>query len=304
MKLLFLTRSLDPALQRLVEWVVEGLRAGGDEVDLLDAAPWIPMATDKGSDRETTRELQRRAKGYDLVHAWNWRCAWACGSALRNEPWVYSALTRPKTTHPELLDRLCRARMGFCANSVIHKDLDAAFCTPIRHVPLGVPDLPEISREQARETLGIPLEDPVVMAEPEAEDLDWVRDAVTSCRDRVPAIRLSLGPENRSTRIAAANIVLVADRRSGTSALALEAMARGAVPLVRDSNGLEELIDERVNGYRFIEDHEMADTLAAAFQLPLKLESMAGSARAKAADELSLDRTLERYRKVYLDSLR
>jgi len=31
---------------------------------------------------------------------------------------------------------------------------------------------------------------------------------------------------------------------------------------------------------------------------------MAGSARAKAADELSLDRTLERYRKVYLDSLR
>ncbi|MBS1704857.1 MAG: glycosyltransferase [Armatimonadetes bacterium] len=289
MNVLFLHRASKSSQRTWVRWLAAGLESIGHHIEILDADDWMPMPTGKQVDKGVSARLIAEAKDFDAVHAFGYRAAWACAEAFRHKfPWVYTAHDMPKTTNHELIDRLGLATMGLCVSKAIYKKLDEAWCTPIKTQRPVVQPFDQLDREAIRKEAGLLPEDMLVVIDEGFDDegnrldLDALQRKIQA---RVPSARLMsiLGKEVccSSKMVTAADLTVSTDPRAGTSCLALEGLTAGTPALVRDQAGCEDVIDEHVTGFRFVNDSELADTIASALQAPLTLESMGTAARVR-----------------------
>jgi hypothetical protein len=281
----------------------------GHGVDyVLDNAPWIPDKTGYWADRETSRRLRQAARGFDLVHAWGYRAAWACAEAFYvRSPWVYSVFEPPKTTDPELVDRLNTARLGLVATQAARRPLDLADTLNLRHIVPGAP-LPETNLERgvARGLLGLPEQGLLVFSEgPFTEEgglpplvgkfpTDRARLLVSGSGPLTlrasPGVTLREWLPDPAVAIGASDLVVVTGRRLGFSVLAAQAMAMGRPVLLRAGQGLEEMGEPGVHALFFERDEDLIPAVEQAIDAPIRREAIAETARQWAVSRFGFDR--------------
>jgi glycosyltransferase involved in cell wall biosynthesis len=278
---------------------VQALRDAEHDVVDLEASSWIPNATDRATSKEVSAKLRKAAEGFDLVHAWGYRCAWACAEAFgAKRAWVVSLHDFPTTLHPDLIDRLNLARRVLCSSDALRARLDEAWTLHLSTVHPAVLARDTESVEAARYSLGLDPEVPLVVAGGRpgtARGLDALVAAFDRVRQRFPEARLALiGGEHPgadyapgyvfdvSPWLAAASVCVVPTRLASTSLLGLEAMAMGRPVLFREAGGLPELVVERTSGFLFLDDDSLGDHLGSLLQMPLTLESVGAAARVRA----------------------
>lgn len=269
---------------------------------VIDDASWIPNETGFQADKAVTKRLKEDAKGFDLVLAVDYRAAWACAEAFYlRRPWAYLAWGMPKTTLPELVDRLCSARLGWCPSYAVKSALEAADCVhletmlPPVAVPEGVPD-----RAAARAALGLPEETPIFLGlgrfVPDHGFDDLVAgfgevalhrpDAVLAlvgegsaprADDHRVLVRSEWDPERRWLWLAAADLLVVPSRRAGFSLVAAQAALLGTATALRRAGGLEEQLGPE-GAWRFSDRSDMPGVLLEALSHDVSTRAKADGA--------------------------
>jgi glycosyltransferase involved in cell wall biosynthesis len=311
----------------LARWLADLRRPLADQgVELVvDDATWIPDATGGLRDREVSRRLREDSKGFDVVHAAEYRAAWACAEAFGiRRPWIYTAYRLPKTTHPDFIDRLLSARRGHCVSRAVYDCLDAEDVVNLETMPPAA-TVPEADRAAARTALGVGEEEPAVVAmgrfEPDT-GLDCLGPAMEEVWREHPQARLFLlgegpaPPEPGDPRasvlrtwvdepaewLAGADLVVVPYRRAGWSRLAVEAMSLGVPVLLRASGGLTEIGVSEVSAWHFAGDEKLGPFLSELLAAPLRRESAGLAGRAWVADRLSVERNAKRLAGMYREA--
>lgn len=334
MKLLFLIRQTSGGLARHCQDLADSLRAMDVQVEVCEASDWIPDATGKSIDRMTSETLRAKASNSDIVHAFGYRVAWACAEAFGSkEAWVYSAYDLPKTTHPELIDRLERAQFGVASCEAVRRSLRESLLDDVRVVTPGVRDLAATkTRDLMRAELGISESAPLVgafgrfVAERgfgsllDSMETLWARqpdshlllsgegpereafEAQRSALSRSDQVTLRPWLDSAPDFIEACDLIVVPSKRQGFSMLAAESMRLGQTVLLRRTGGLPELVDERVSGFLFETDSDLGDTAAGLLQSPLTLGVVGNAARVRAEDRFdptyAAEQVLEGYREL------
>ncbi len=165
-RVLFLRRQRIGGIATYTEVLRHSLKAEGIDVVIDDAESWIPNETGWKADRQVSKALHEAAKGFDVVHAFGYRSAWACSEAFYlKKPWLYTAYDMPKTTVGPLIDRLNASRVGICVSRAVKKPLEEAETLNLEVVVPGV-YVPEfrLETQEARVKLGLDPESPVVLA--------------------------------------------------------------------------------------------------------------------------------------------
>ncbi|MCW5937685.1 MAG: glycosyltransferase family 4 protein [Fimbriimonadaceae bacterium] len=311
-----LTDSLPPALeQHGVEFVVD------------DAEAWIPDKTGPKVDKEVTRQMRAALRGFDLVHAFAYRPAWACAEAFYvRQPWLYTAYDLPRTTHPDLVDRLNAARVGLCSSRAVRDALDAADTLHLQVVAPGVrgPSTP-VTREEARQRLGLPLDVPVVGAVgrfiPDRGFDSLVRAMPLVWRER-PEVQLVLSGEGPSppkaedprirlcppfpdvyAALPAFDLLVVPSVRAGFSLVAVEAMSCAVPVLARNISGLAAVGMPGASLLVFADDDSLPPSICEALGSPERSASVGNAGRALAQDTYSLERHARALARVYREVL-
>ncbi len=327
MRVLGLVRQPVGSAATLSEALVEPLWDAGVELVVDQAEPWIPDATGPRVDREVSKALKAAAKGFDLVHAFGYRSAWACSEAFYLRfPWVFSALDLPKTTHPELVDRLNSGRRGLCPSRAVREVLDRADALNLEIVvpgvrpPEGLPD-----QAGARAALGWPDGGWVVgglgRGVPE-RGLGSLVASMGRLWDEDPGARLELsvaGPvrpasEDPRVRVSgpaadrwaflrAVDLLVVPSPRAGFSLAAAEAMALGTPVLLLDGGGLSEMGTPGASVFVFRDEAALGGALAELRGQELRLEAAGNAGRVQAAERFGLDRFARDLVRVYRDVL-
>ena len=93
MRVLLLTRQEWGGMRTWAQTLERVLPQGGVQARHVDASAWMPAATGEPHDRRVTRDLRSLAADHDLVHAFGYRCAWACAEAFGGSEFCAMALT-------------------------------------------------------------------------------------------------------------------------------------------------------------------------------------------------------------------
>lgn len=330
-RVLSLRRQRLGGMATLSSALSQALESHGIDMVVDDADTWIPDKTGFGTDRQVSKLVREAAKGFDLVHAWGYRTAWACSEAFGlGFPWVYTAYDWPKTTSSQVIDRLNTARAGLIPTRTLKNHLDEHDALNLELIDPGVaPQHIVETKEEARRMFGLPENRPLVAAVAKFDKdagFDAVVGAVNALADERPDIALALaghGPDadlvermHDGDRIfvvpgtidvpkllRAADLLVVAKRRAAFSMVALEAMAVGTPVCLRRIGGLPDLGVEDLSVALFDNDDELFGTVASLFNAPHYLESLADSARTRASDWYGIDESAYRHSRLYKEVL-
>lgn len=332
MKVLLLHRQPFGGLANYVTSLAGGLAKHDVKATVLDATRLIPNETGAKPDKTVSAWLKDTASGFDLVHAFGYRPAWACAEAFGyDEAWVYTAFDMPKTTHSMLIDRLNRSQAGICASNAILRELDKALALDLSVVYPGVETERDAAptRDEAREALGLPKEALMVGAMGRWEIESGFRSLIDSmCQVTAEhgTAHLAIAgagveegelrhraeglpePEcvhfmgtlgDPRTFLAALDLLVVPCTRGGASMAAIEAMAESVPVLLRNVGGLSELILEDVSGYLFDSDEQLGTRIAEMLSMPLTLESTGRAGRLRVMERFTLEQSARSVVELY-----
>ncbi|MBS1707821.1 MAG: glycosyltransferase family 4 protein [Armatimonadetes bacterium] len=331
-RVLSLRRQRLGGMATLSTALAAALEPHGVEMVVDDAADWIPDKTGFGVDRQVSKLVRDAAKGFDLVHAWGYRTAWACSEAFGlGFPWVYSAYDWPKTTSTQLIDRLNTARAGLCPTRATKNHLEDADTLNLELIDPGVaPKNFETTKEEARRKLDLPADRPLAAVIAKCDKDSGVEAAVAAIdelsRDRPDCglVLAGVGPDAEVVQrhhdgervwslegyvdvpmvLRAVDLLVVTKRRAAFSMVALEAMAVGTPVLLRRVGGLPDMGVEDLSVALFDRDEDLAGVIGGLFNAPHFLESLADSARTRAADWYGIDESAYRHARLYKEILR
>lgn len=329
MRVLALRRQKFGAARTILDALSQALLAESIDLVVDDADEWIPDQTGFTLDRATSKAVKKAAQGFDLVHAWGYRAAWACSEAFYVRfPWVYTAYDMPKTTHIDLIDRLNASHRGICSSHSVKAALDEADTLNLEVLVPGVPlvdkDDPHMDRHEARARIGVREDALLVLGLGNFtvdRALDVLADQFEPVRTALPSARLLLsgaGPnpppihqEGIDVRgpqasvwpmICAADLVVVPSRRAGFSLVAAEAMLAGIPVLFRKTGGLNDMAEDGINGFFFESDSDLASSIIGALESDLTRESVARAGQLRSQARFGFDRfvreTAHLYREV------
>ncbi|MBS1723272.1 MAG: glycosyltransferase family 4 protein [Armatimonadetes bacterium] len=327
LRVLILRRQAFGAAQTLLDALATGLVEEGIDAVVDDAESWIPNKTGWSVDKGVSKAVKQAARGFDVVHAWGYRAAWACAEAFYvRSPWLYTAYEMPRTTQSELVDRLNSAHRGLCPTTAVKQELEAVDALNLEVVTPGVPlpmdpTLPQMPRLAARQQLDI-RDDVKLIAglgrfEPD-KGFDDLAGAFERLRQRVPSARLLLSgtgsqpppihQEGMDVRgplpsvwpaLCAADLVVVPGRRNGFSLVGAEAMWAGAPVLFRESGGHMDMADEGSTGFFFKDDYDLADKIEQALELESTRNSVAYAGQLRAQARFQMARFCKDMARVY-----
>lgn len=331
MRVLFLLREPSPGMRRYAANLKSALIERGITVESHEASSWMPAATGPQVDEEVTPMLRDVGSSFDLVHAWGYRTAWACGACYGDrEAWVYGAYALPKSTHRFLIGHLNSAQAGICASRAIFRAIDEALGIDLEVVYPGIPPVsPEISRDESREALRIDEDTLAIggIGRFEAEkSFSTLISAFAKLKAGMENARLflagkgaeetvlreqisELGLEGQATFfgwqddplawMAAMDILCLPSKRIGFSSTAVEAMALGVPVLARHTGAIHEIIDPDVTGFLSKDDESFAETLVEIADLPLTLETVGRAGKIRSLDQFTIDRAADRHAEIY-----
>jgi len=333
LRVLFLRRQSIGGIATASEVLARELEKLEIEVVIDDAADWIPNQTGFTVDRRVSKLVKKAAQGFDLVHAWGYRAAWAASEAFYLRfPWVFTAYDIPKTTNSQLIDRLNAARTGFCSSRAVKLALEAADTINLETILPGIPETPAIAdRTDARQRLALPSQGQIVLGfgrmvpERGFDALLKAMSTVWSHHGDAHLVLLGDGPEHRRieerargegarvsvvSRVvdkwiwyAAADLVVVPSRRAGFSMVAAEAMAAGRAVLTRRTGGLPEMGSEDVTIAHFYDDEDLGDRISALLEQPELLNTMGYAGQVRMEDRYDCREAARRHSTVYRDLL-
>ncbi len=284
MRVLFLRRQRFGGIATYTQLLAQALDREGIEAVVDETDDWIPNETGHAIDRDVSRKVLAAKRGFDLVHAFGFRTAWACSAAFGREPWVYTAHDMPKTVHPQFIERLNYARAGVCSSNAVKYVLENAKTTKLHLVHPGIPrDRRVLDKKESRAMLGAD-DDAFLLAvagrfctEHSIETAIYVADALpyftrlivtgqgeleqhlrSIARERVT---ISTDPFSQQTALSAADVVLVPSTTAGFSMTAIEAMLQGTPVAFRRTGGLTEIAEDHRTGFYFETDEELLDLL-------------------------------------------
>ncbi len=319
-RVLFIRRQRQGGLASLSTNVAKALEAWGVEAVIDDADEHIPNETNWLANRAVKKWMTDAVKGFDVVHAWGYRSAWACSDVLYvRSPWVYTVNDYPKTVASPLIDRLNAARCGICSSRAVQETLQAAEAMNVQYIPAGVSVMPELDRDAVRAELGIPPDALVVLFlgrnTPEhgvAELVEAFPEVVASVRSAVLLAVTDENPLDRPfviwrpsldprTAYAAADLVLVPGENRGTSMVMLEAMAAKKCVLARRSPALSEYGMEGASLSMYGDDERLAPRIIQLLWEPDLRQSLGYSAHVWVHEQATIDETARRYAQLYRD---
>ncbi|MBI5708415.1 MAG: glycosyltransferase family 4 protein [Armatimonadetes bacterium] len=340
MKVALLHRQPFGGIATYVSLLAAELAKHDIQATIIEASIRIPAETGLRVDKGVSAWLKEAVGEADLVHAFGYRPAWACGEAFGfDEAWVYTAFDIPKTTHPQLIDRLNRSQCGTCASNAIWRSLDNSFAMDLSIVYPGVVTDREtaLTKQEARAQLGIPESALLVGGMGRWEvgcGLRELIDSMVHVQAAHPEARLAIagqGPEegelrhriegladpervhllghvpDATTFLSALDLFVAPKARAGTSMGVLEAMAEGVPVLVRGVDGLPELIIEDVSGFVFDSDEALGARITELLSMEMTLETVGRAGRLRALERFTIEQSaqsiVEMYRTVTQDLL-
>ncbi len=320
MRILILRRQNAGSQKSLPDALCKELDKEGIEV-VVDDADWIPNATGHNIDREISKLVKQAVQGFDVIHAWGYRAAWACSQALYlHRPWIYTAYDIPKTTHSEFIDRLNAAHRGLCSSMTVRQVLDQADTLNLEVITPGVivPERFETeipTKEEARATLGLPVDQQIVFSA--------ARNLPQRCLHEVvnlaPAVnslvvvagwgdpiifeeKLNLKVlgylDDLWLYILSADLVIVPSNEAGFSLFGAESMWMGTPVLFKKSGGLIDMAEEGMNGF-FYEEGQLVQRVNEVLQLELTRESAARSGQLRAQGRYKFSRFASDISRIY-----
>ncbi|HZH98334.1 MAG TPA: glycosyltransferase family 4 protein [Fimbriimonadaceae bacterium] len=333
MRVLLLRRQPFGGIARFTESLVKALDRHGIGAVAHDVTDWIPSSTHPSENKGPMKELRRMGQGFDLVHAFGYRTAWACAEAFgTKEAWIYTAFDLPKTGHPELVERLNRGAAGLCVCRRILHELDRLNISDLEVCVPGVePPAVVYDKSLAREAFDIPTDAKVIFAmgrwidEKRLTKLLDSMDDVWAANPETNLLIAGEGPDDKRLRrnqeyvlypeqvrilgrvtrpeqyLAASDLLVNLSSRSGFSMAAVEAMYAGTPVALADAGGLPEMIEDEKTGFLLREDSGFSSQLASILSLPFTLEAVAAVAKSHAAEQFALDRAAESIARVYRD---
>ena len=328
MRVLALRRQKFGAAKSILDALPRALEEEGIELVVDDADTWIPDQTGFTNDRETSKAVKRAAQGFDLVHAWGYRAAWACSEAFYVRfPWIYTAYDMPKTRNSELIDRLNATHRAVCSGHAVKSALDEVDTLSLEIVVPGVPPPQdgesEMSREEARSRIGIRDDAFLIVAMGNFVPDRAFGSLIDSYQDilsKLPNARLYVsgsgpnpppihqdGIEVRGPQssvwppLCAADLVVVPSLRAGFSLLGAEAMWAGVPVLFRRTGGLVDMADDGINGFFFDSDESLADKVVEAYESDLTRDSVARSGQLRAQARFKFERYAREMAHIYRD---
>ncbi|MFN8221242.1 MAG: glycosyltransferase family 4 protein [Fimbriimonadales bacterium] len=332
MRALLLTRQLRPSWASYVDRLAVMMTRFGVQATVEDATSWIPNETGPRVDREVSIHLKRVAEDYDVVHAFGYRAAWACAEAFGSqEAWLFSAIDFPKTTHPQLVERLNKAQRAFCVSEAVRIPLATAGVELARVYRPGVrPPLDLVDRDTARVPFDIPETAQVVaglgrmVPERGFMKLMLAMEEVWRADPEVYLLLAGTGPEEEAIRAhrwemsqpdkvravgpvsapwdtyRAADLVVVPSGSTSFSFVAAEAMAAKRPVLVRDEAGLREMVEPHLSGFTFADDSVLASQILEALSMPYTMDAVAQGAEARYHERFDLEKNADALAAVHL----
>ncbi|MCH7903625.1 MAG: glycosyltransferase family 4 protein [Armatimonadetes bacterium] len=282
MRVLILRRQEFGGIATYTNLLADALHDEDVEAVVDDADDWIPNKTGWRVDREVGKVLKAAARGFDIVHAFGYRTAWACSAAFYvSEPWVYTAYDMPRTTHVELVKRLNTARIGLCSSHAVRNKLAEAFALNLEVIPPGIrANTRVLDRQESRGMYGVSDDEILIVAAGrfvEERGFESLIAAVHSLPKNFRLILSGQGPledslvaaaGDRATvthelfsqqvAMAAADLVVVPSTRAGFSYTALEAMHQGVPVLLKGTGGLPEMYGKESESAVYSEDSDLA----------------------------------------------
>lgn len=309
MRILFLRRDPSPELRRWSDELAAAVSSLGYQARVVDADDWMPRETDPSANRNTNDDLADLASGFDVVHAFGFRTAWACAELFADrEVWLYSAFDLPKTTNPKLIGRLNLAQTGLCASRAIEAVLQEAGAEGLEiHAP-GVDPEPGSLRDRTsvRLELGVPedvflvgTEDPEIAEAAHGRDLAMVVYGAIRAEEWPMNV---MGVQSRSRPrelYGACDLWLCAGRGKGFSLTALDAMAMSTPILARHEGGYLDIVSEDVTGQFFFDDAFLGDTLSVLADMQITREAYGQAGRVRVQEQFSIERCAQRLGDVY-----
>lgn len=316
MRVLFLTRQRKGNAASVCQTLADALDEFDVEAVIDDASSWIPDKTGWLVDRGVSKKVMDAARGFDIVHAWGYRTAWACSEAFYvRRPWVYTQLDPPRTTHPQLIDRLNAARLGFCSCRLIREQLSKVDTLHLRSLAAPVAAPPSYSKLDERRRLGIEVESKVILASGAwgAEGgLQEAIDAVVELQTMIPEVQLILanltGSRDEVERrcagaplkikvigeqpsllpwLAASDLALITKKRAGVSITALEAMSLEVPVLARRGTGTDEIAVDGLSAFYYGEEDSLACRIEAILDSQTALEAVGRGGKTRTEDSHS-----------------
>lgn len=319
MRVLLLRRQTTGLMAEYAEQLASLLPRHGAYA-VVDDGEWIPNDTGPKTDREVTARLKNRAEDFDVIHAFGYRAAWACAEAFgRQKPWVYTTYDPPTTIHPQLIQRLNKAKAGIASSDHIRyrladagaKNLQTIF--PAISSPL---DLPEVST--VREVFGLPSDAQVLTTSSEwtlKSGVDKVLLAMQEVWNVIPEAHLLLagsGPLEETIKklrwelpkaehvhlsgpplspwdpLVAADLLVEPVQGKQFSASVARMMSIGKATLVRDEVGLRDMVEAHLSGFIFADDANLASQISEVLSMPYTLSSVGASAKSRFEDRYDL----------------
>ena len=138
MRVLLLKRQTLGGMHTHAADLALALQSQDVEAVVLEAGDWMPNETGPKFDRDVSKRLVQEADGFDIVHAFGYRCAWACSAAFGDRRrWIYTAYDLPKTKHLLLVARLNDAGAGLAVARAVTRALDDMLVMRVETVPVG-----------------------------------------------------------------------------------------------------------------------------------------------------------------------
>ena len=284
------------------------------DVVIDDAESWIPDKTGFWEDRKVNPKLKDAIKGFDLVHAWGFRSAWACGESLYVRfPWVYTAFDWPRTKNTLLIDRLNHARLGICTSRALKNELDDVYAMNLETVVPAV-DKPLVSsREMARGRLGLSEDDKVAACMADTGRVESGLEAFVAAIAALPGVvglinvsAEDLPPNVRVVEkldmgeaIAAADLLVEPATSASFSIQALVAMQLGVPVVMRMTGGLPEMGVEGIHYFGFGKDEELSALLRAWAEGSRQLRGTEDAASTRASSWLTMEECGRRHADLY-----
>ncbi|MBL8047572.1 MAG: glycosyltransferase family 4 protein [Chthonomonas sp.] len=256
---------------------------------MIDFADVVPVETDPKLNKGTSQSLIKRLDSYDLVHSFGYRMSWALADAFGDKkPWVYTAYDMPGSTHDLLMERLNKARAGYCCSEYVRKRLGWYGADFLKVTRLGLSsfDGGSLSRETCCLALGLDPEQSHIVSF--SDDAGLVPD-VSRVQARISDANIVVaGDQDRAELFAVASLVVFPALEKGASMCLLHAMAAGAPVMVPEDSGLAEYVDDRATGLWFDSLDALTDMIASALQMPIRAESMAQAAQIRVQETENL----------------
>jgi glycosyltransferase involved in cell wall biosynthesis len=282
----------------------------------IEDAVWMPRETGPGVDREVTKHLKELGEGYDIIHAFGYRTAWACAEAFGDDfVWVYSGYEVPPAA-PALVERLNLAAIGFCASAFTRNVLSGQGVHSLDLVYPGVgPDVGvRLGRDETRKLLEI-ADDEFVIGSfsdegimdmwPLIEDTTWLLGGTRVVEREDPRIRQVGWFQRPRDLMHACDLWIGPESRKGYTRNVAEAMYEGVPVLIRECQ--REMIEEDVSGFVFLDDHALPGRIAEIREMALTRQTVGTAGRVRAIErfgaEGAADDVAQRYRDVIEEEL-